>query len=123
MIGLTSPDQGDIAFDGTPLVPANAPALRHRMGYVIQGSGLFPYLTAQGNITLMARHLKRSTTDMADRVETLYCLTHFPEDALVAISLSTPILSPFRWALPRHGRESSDKLFWVSSPSSSPSPV
>ena len=62
------------------------------MGYVIQGSGLFPYLTAQGNITLMARHLKRSTTDMADRVDTLYCLTHFPEDALVAISLSAAIL-------------------------------
>ena len=27
MIGLTSPDQGDIAFDGTPLVPAALLAL------------------------------------------------------------------------------------------------
>ena len=82
MIGLTPPDKGDIAFDGTPLTPVNAPALRQRMGYVIQGGGLFPHLTAQGNITLMARHLKRSPADMSDRVAALCRLTHFPEDAL-----------------------------------------
>jgi osmoprotectant transport system ATP-binding protein len=82
MIGLARPDQGDIAFDGTPLTPANAPALRQRMGYVIQGGGLFPHLTAGENITLMARHLKRGTTEMADRVVALCRLTHFPEEAL-----------------------------------------
>jgi len=82
MIGLTLPDRGGITFDGTPLTPANAPALRLRMGYVIQGGGLFPHLTALGNITLMASHLKRSATDMADRVAALCRLTHFPEDAL-----------------------------------------
>ncbi len=82
MIGLTRPNRGDITFDGTPLTPANAPALRQRMGYVIQGGGLFPHLTALGNITLMACHLKRSATDMADRVEALCRLTHFPEERL-----------------------------------------
>lgn len=82
MIGLTRPDGGDVEFDGTPLDPTNAPALRQRMGYVIQGGGLFPHLTALGNITLMARHLKRSTTDMTDRVDVLCRLTHFPKEAL-----------------------------------------
>jgi osmoprotectant transport system ATP-binding protein len=82
MIGLTIPDQGDITFDKTPLTPANLPALRQRMGYVIQGGGLFPHLTAGENITLMARHLKRGATEMADRVVALCRLTHFPEEAL-----------------------------------------
>ena len=32
-------------------------AVRQRMGYVVQDGGLFPHLTAAGNVTLMARHL------------------------------------------------------------------
>jgi len=82
MIGLIRPESGEISFDGSPLTPANAPALRQRMGYVIQGGGLFPHLTARGNITLMASHLKRGAATIADRVAALCRLTHFPEDAL-----------------------------------------
>ena len=32
--------------------------LRRRMGYVIQDGGLFPHLTAAGNVTLMAAELR-----------------------------------------------------------------
>src|SRR5438270_8068698 len=55
LIGLTTPDAGEVLFEGTPVTPRTAPALRHRMGYVIQDGGLFPHLTARGNVTLMAR--------------------------------------------------------------------
>src|SRR5437879_10227185 len=59
MLGLLWPDSGAVRFEGTPLTPANAPLLRRRMGYVIQDGGLFPHLTAGGNVTLMARYLGR----------------------------------------------------------------
>src|SRR5947207_994942 len=57
MIGLIRPDAGAVHFDGTALTPANVPLLRRRMGYVVQDGGLFPHLTAAGNVTLMARRL------------------------------------------------------------------
>src|SRR5688572_16979071 len=55
--GLIWPDAGDVTFDGERLLPANARGLRHRMGYVVQDAGLFPHLTAAGNVSLLARHL------------------------------------------------------------------
>src|SRR5207249_524113 len=57
LIGLTTPDAGEVLFEDTPVTPQTAPALRRRMGYVIQDGGLFPHLTARGNVTLMARYL------------------------------------------------------------------
>ena len=57
MIGLIQPDAGAVFFDAAQLTPDNALILRQRMGYVIQDGGLFPHLTAQENVELMARHL------------------------------------------------------------------
>ena len=57
LIGLIEPDAGTVAFDGTPVTAATARAVRLRTGYVIQDGGLFPHLTARGNVILMARHL------------------------------------------------------------------
>jgi osmoprotectant transport system ATP-binding protein len=82
MIGLVAPDRGTVTFCGTEIRPDTAPALRRRMGYVIQDGGLFPHLTARRNITLMARHLKREAGETAARVDALCRLTHFPPDAL-----------------------------------------
>jgi osmoprotectant transport system ATP-binding protein len=82
MIGLTAPNHGHVEFDGKTMSPDNAPALRQRMGYVIQDGGLFPHLTARQNVTLMARHLQHPASDIEDRVEGLSRLTHFPRDAL-----------------------------------------
>ncbi len=57
MIGLLAPDTGSVIFDGESLAAADLPAVRRRMGYVVQEGGLFPHLTARRNVTLMARHL------------------------------------------------------------------
>jgi osmoprotectant transport system ATP-binding protein len=82
LIGLVRPDAGEVAFDGNPVTPATARAVRLRVGYVIQDGGLFPHMTARGNVTLMARHLGRDRPSIAARVDQLAELTRFPADGL-----------------------------------------
>ena len=82
LIGLAGPHRGTVAFDGETVAPATARAVRLRVGYVIQDGGLFPHLTARGNVTLMARHLGRDPAAIARRVDELAALTRFPADAL-----------------------------------------
>jgi osmoprotectant transport system ATP-binding protein len=82
LIGLIEPDVGSVTFEGTRLTPSNIRQLRCRMGYVIQDGGLFPHLTARGNVTLMARHLGWNRQRIADRINELAELTRFPLDGL-----------------------------------------
>jgi osmoprotectant transport system ATP-binding protein len=82
MLGLLLPETGQVEFDGVVLTPANARTLRRRMGYVIQEGGLFPHLTARGNIALMARHLGWNPARIEDRLRELVELTRFPADGL-----------------------------------------
>ncbi len=82
MLGLTVADRGSVELGGEPLTPANVDALRHRVGYVIQQGGLFPHLTAGGNVTLMARFLSRSPDDIERRCSELAELTRIPLDLL-----------------------------------------
>ncbi|WP_426756658.1 ATP-binding cassette domain-containing protein [Myxococcus sp. Y35] len=82
--GLLPPDTGRVLFDGNPL-PTGGDALlsvRHRVGYALQGGGLFPHLTGEENVTLMARHLRWSATKVRERLAALVELTRFPADAL-----------------------------------------
>lgn len=82
LIGLIEPDAGAVTFDGTPVTPTTARAVRLRTGYVIQDGGLFPHLTARGNVTLLARHLGWDRARIAARVNELAELTRFPADGL-----------------------------------------
>ena len=61
---------------------ATARAVRLRTGYVIQDGGLFPHLTARGNVTLLARHLGWDRPRIEARVAELAELTRFPADGL-----------------------------------------
>ncbi|MCB2212955.1 ATP-binding cassette domain-containing protein [bacterium] len=81
-LGLLQPDAGSVTFDGQPLTVDRIRAIRHRIGYVIQDGGLFPHLTAAGNITLLAKRLRKPQQWINDRLASLRELTHFPEDAL-----------------------------------------
>lgn len=83
MIGLISPDSGDVRFDGVRLERANARELRQRMGYVIQEGGLFPHLTAAENTALMARHLGWDDGRVSARIDELRELVRLPASALV----------------------------------------
>jgi osmoprotectant transport system ATP-binding protein len=81
MIGLMAPDSGEILFEGAPL-PARLAEVRRRTGYVIQEGGLFPHLTAAGNVGLMPRHLGWDAARRRETVSRLCALTRFPEARL-----------------------------------------
>ena len=55
---------------------------RRRFGYVVQGGGLFPHLTAEGNAAIVARHLRWTPARIAARLTELAELTRLPRDAL-----------------------------------------
>ena len=82
LLGLIEPDKGAVTFDRTPVTPKTVRDVRLRVGYVIQDGGLFPHLTARGNVTLMARYLGRDRETIAARMDELAQLTRFPPDGL-----------------------------------------
>lgn len=82
LIGLVQPDSGTVYFGGTPICPEAAPALRRRMGYVIQDGGLFPHLTAAANVALMARWMGWSRARIEARMGELAALVRLPPDSL-----------------------------------------
>jgi len=82
LLGLERPDTGCVRIDGRVLEPADVLALRRRVGYVIQDGGLFPHLTALGNLALLPRYLGWDADRIRQRAESLAALTHLPSDAL-----------------------------------------
>jgi osmoprotectant transport system ATP-binding protein len=52
--GLVRPSTGTVRVFGKPIDYDRLPELRRQIGYAVQGTGLFPHLTALRNITLLA---------------------------------------------------------------------
>ncbi len=82
LLGLLTPDAGQVIFDGEPVTADTARSVRRRVGYVIQDGGLFPHMTARGNVALMARQLKWPQSRVKTRLDQLLALTKFPADGL-----------------------------------------
>jgi osmoprotectant transport system ATP-binding protein len=82
LIGLVAPDTGSIRIAGKELAPATYLEIRRRLGYVIQDGGLFPHLTARGNVVLLARYLGWESGRINRRLAELAELTHFPSEGL-----------------------------------------
>jgi osmoprotectant transport system ATP-binding protein len=80
LVGLLAPTTGTVSFRGAPM--SDAAALRRQLGFVVQGGGLFPHLSAVDNITLLASHLRWETSKRERRVAALCELTRFPPDGL-----------------------------------------
>jgi osmoprotectant transport system ATP-binding protein len=78
--GLIQPDSGRIIFESQNVSADNIVQIRRRMGYVIQEGGLFPHLTVQHNVTLMARYLKRDSAWIDQRFSELAELVQLPEE-------------------------------------------
>jgi len=74
--GLIKSNVGTIEFEGSILSPANITSLRHRMGYVIQEGGLFPHLSVQRNITIMASYLNWTSELIDARLHELAEMVH-----------------------------------------------
>jgi osmoprotectant transport system ATP-binding protein len=72
--GMLRPDRGDVRVFGSPIDYRHLTALRRRIGYAVQGVGLFPHLTVAGNIGLLARLDGWSRERQAERIATLMTL-------------------------------------------------
>jgi osmoprotectant transport system ATP-binding protein len=82
MVGLITPDTGEVRLHGELLRPDNVLQLRQRMGFVLQDGGLFPHLTASQNVKLLARYLRWPEAKANERVRELAALTRLPPAAL-----------------------------------------
>lgn len=83
ILGLVVPDSGTVRVGDVVVTERTARALRRRVGYVIQDGGLFPHLTAEENVTLVARlGSGRADGKLRERVRELADLARMPEALL-----------------------------------------
>ncbi|MBB3016973.1 osmoprotectant transport system ATP-binding protein [Microvirga lupini] len=68
---LVTPNEGRVLIDGQDTATIPEDELRHRIGYVIQGYGLFPHRTVAENIATVPRLLGWDRRRIAARVEEL----------------------------------------------------
>jgi osmoprotectant transport system ATP-binding protein len=73
--GLVRPSAGTVQVFGKPIDYDRLPQLRRQIGYAVQGTGLFPHLTVERNISLLARlvgwsseRIRRRAQDLMERV-------------------------------------------------------
>jgi osmoprotectant transport system ATP-binding protein len=72
VLGLVVPDAGIVTVGGVRVVAGTAQATRLRTGYVIQDGGLFPHLTARGNVALLPERLGWTPSRISTRVDELF---------------------------------------------------
>jgi osmoprotectant transport system ATP-binding protein len=82
IVGLVTPDTGTLFIGEEALTARNVERMRHAIGYVIQEGGLFPHLSAEDNVTLLARHLGHAAETLRERVHSLGALVRIPPEAL-----------------------------------------
>jgi osmoprotectant transport system ATP-binding protein len=75
---LIEPSSGRIVVNGENVRDADPVQLRRSIGYVIQGSGLFPHMSVAENIAVVPRLLGWSMERTASRVDELLHLVHLP---------------------------------------------
>jgi len=76
--GLERPNRGKVVVFGQAIDYSRLPALRRRIGYAVQGTGLFPHLTVAQNITLLAALEKWEPERIQARAEELMKLVGLP---------------------------------------------
>jgi osmoprotectant transport system ATP-binding protein len=82
IVGLITPDTGEIQFDGERIAAATIMKIRRRLGYVIQDGGLFPHLTARRNLALQSNLFGKNRDEIEKRIAELCALTKFPNNGL-----------------------------------------
>ena len=68
---LIKPTSGTISIDGENIGGMDEVALRRKIGYVIQQTGLFPHMTVKENIELIPKLEKMSSKDVEDNTRKL----------------------------------------------------
>lgn len=77
---LTDPTSGRLELDGRDIRSVDPVQLGGSIGYVIQGSGLFPHMTVADNIAVVPRLLAWTRDRIDKRVDELLRLVHLPPE-------------------------------------------
>ena len=81
MNGLLKPDAGRVVVNGKDLADTDLTALRRKLGYVVQETGLFPHQKKKKNISYVADlYGKRDKKAVRERVSQLLALVELPEE-------------------------------------------
>ena len=78
--GLIKPDSGRLEVFGDLVPEENIENFRRRIGYAVQGAGLFPHVSVKENIVLIARLVGWSSQDLDERFEMLMRQMELPLD-------------------------------------------
>ena len=78
--GLIRPDSGRLEIFGDLVPEENIENFRRKIGYAVQGAGLFPHLSVKENIVLIARLEGWSSQDLDERFEMLMRQMELPLD-------------------------------------------
>jgi len=77
---LVEPDAGRVLMDGADVADIAAPTLRRRIGYVFQGTGLFPHMPVAENIAMPLRLTGVAAPERVARTLELLDLVGLPAD-------------------------------------------
>lgn len=78
MNGLVAPSLGDVLVDGVSIGRLDGPQLRRKMGYVIQGVGLFPHRNVFDNVAVVPRLLEWEETKIRAAIESILADVNLP---------------------------------------------
>lgn len=72
--GLIKPDEGEVMISGKNILSEDIILLRRKIGYAIQGNGLFPHMTVSENIGYVPRLEKRKEREINEIVDKMLSL-------------------------------------------------
>lgn len=76
--GLIKPSIGEVIVFSKPLDFNNITKTRLKIGYSVQGTGLFPHMTVYNNIALLGKITGESKHDIERRIDTLMSFVNLP---------------------------------------------
>lgn len=79
---LVKPTGGRVLVDGRDVLGEDVIALRRRIGYVIQETGLFPHMTVERNVGMALELAARTREEIRARAAEMVGMVGLPEDAL-----------------------------------------
>ncbi|NOS86484.1 MAG: ATP-binding cassette domain-containing protein [Ignavibacteria bacterium] len=76
--GLIEPSKGEVFVFGELLDYSNINKTRLKIGYSVQGTGLFPHMTVYNNIAILGKITNESKHDTERRIDTLMSFVNLP---------------------------------------------
>lgn len=76
--GLIRPSKGEVTVFGNALDYRNINKTRLKIGYSVQGTGLFPHMTVYNNIAILGKITSESKHDIERRIDTLMSFVNLP---------------------------------------------